>query len=119
MYFVWLSSYSNFWYSEFISNVLFTNIYTNNFLKTVSNSTRLHNRIYGGHRITFPAFYPLLVLVISVVFNRVVIRFNLLHRHQSRFGCFLLMGPLNKLNAILDLEIWYTTQPFRWFKYSV
>ena len=28
-----------------------------NFLNMVSDSTRLHNRMYGGHRITFTQFH--------------------------------------------------------------
>ena len=52
MYFEWLSSYSDLRYSEYNSNALLTIIYTNNFLIMVSDSTGLHNRICGGHRIT-------------------------------------------------------------------
>ena len=52
MYFVCSSMYSDLRYSEYNTNVLFTSIYTNNFLDIGSDSTRLHNRIYGGHRIT-------------------------------------------------------------------
>ena len=51
-------------------------IHTSNFLIIVSGLTRLRNRRYGGHRIKFPSFYPLLVLVVYVVFVRVVVRIN-------------------------------------------
>ena len=61
----------------------------NKFLNLVSDSVRLHNQIYGVHRIKFPSFYP------GLVFVRIVVQINLLHRHQSRcrwffLGCFFL-----------------------------
>ena len=34
---------------------MFTNVH--NFLNIVSDATRLHNRMYGGHRITFTQFH--------------------------------------------------------------